>query len=269
MPFVLHTILAFVALLVQASATTVNQTNADLPPEEAGDPPSTVLGARLQQVEHLVLGGELLFSLGHEVRNVLWGMIGNVQLLQYEPLPPKTREMIEDVLVAGRQLQDLIHSMLGIAPQNSTARCSVDEVLLHVVRLARPMVRDCQAEIECAPTADIDVALAPHVLQQIVLNLVLNSIQAVCREHGRIWLSAEEDAEYVRLSVRDNGPGIPDDVLPYIFDPFYTTKSSSGGTGLGLPIARKLIREAQGELAAINTRPGSTTFELRLPRITT
>lgn len=262
-----HTVLSLIALLLQTRATATLPPDANLSSGGPEEPVRPVESGRLQQVEHLILGGELLFSLGHEVRNTLWGMIGNVQLLQYEPLPPKARELVQEVVAAGQQLQDLIQSMLGITPQSAAARCYVDDVLTHVVRLAGPIAREYQATIQYTPARHNQVALAPHVLQQVILNLVLNSAQAVRDAHGHIWLTTAQDADQVRITVRDDGPGIPAAVLPHIFEPFFTTKAANMGTGLGLSIARNLVRQANGELNVIDAQPGNTTFEVRLPTI--
>lgn len=256
----------FVALFVQALATTMSQSNPQSQPEEAAQPARPAVDSRIQQVEHLLLSGELLLSLGHEVRNALLGMLGNVQLLHYEALPVPAREIVDQVLSAGQHLQALVEAMLGLGAAGKEARCDVGVVLPNVVRLVQPLARDNHARLEVVPPVHVEVELPPHALQQIILNLLLNSLHAVGGQNGRIWLTTEEQDDHVLIKVRDNGPGIPDDVRAKIFEPFFSTKPANVGTGLGLAIARNLARQARGDLDVVDARPGHTTFALTLPR---
>jgi signal transduction histidine kinase len=116
-------------------------------------------------------------------------------------------------------------------------------------------------------TVDIDPGL-PRVyatggeLNQVWLNLLDNALDAI-PESGSIVISARFALNWVVVRVVDDGPGIPPDVLPHIFDPFFTTKPPGQGTGLGLEIARKLLRRYQGDID-IQSQPGRTECRVRL-----
>jgi signal transduction histidine kinase len=106
------------------------------------------------------------------------------------------------------------------------------------------------------------VRAAGGELNQVWLNLLDNALDAIAA-FGHVTLTARRDHSRVIVSVVDDGPGIPPDVLPRIFDPFFTTKAPGHGTGLGLDIARRLVRRHQGEITAVS-EPGRTEFEVTL-----
>ena len=105
-------------------------------------------------------------------------------------------------------------------------------------------------------------------ITQVMLNLVLNALQAVDVE-GRIWIAARKpDVDSLELRVEDDGPGIPPDKVKRIFDPFFTTKEK--GTGLGMAIAQMIIENQGGDIQVISPVPGKThgcRIVLRLPAI--
>ena len=103
-------------------------------------------------------------------------------------------------------------------------------------------------------------------IQQLVLNLVSNAIEAVDGEGGRVVVRTAFDAgrEMILLTVTDNGPGIPAEHVPRIFEAFHSTKGQ-GGTGLGLAVAKKLVEEHHGQITVKSSRGEGTTFEIRLP----
>jgi signal transduction histidine kinase len=100
-------------------------------------------------------------------------------------------------------------------------------------------------------------------LNQIWTNLIDNAIDAVS-ESGRVIVSAARQLNFVVVRVEDNGCGIPDDIRDRIFDPFVTSKPVGQGTGLGLDIARQLIRRNNGDIE-VESRPGRTEFRVTLP----
>jgi len=116
-------------------------------------------------------------------------------------------------------------------------------------------------------TIDVEPDLPPvrasgPALNQVWSNLLDNALDAVPKD-GHIEVRALREVDQVLVTVIDDGPGIPPDVLPWIFDPFYTTKPPGQGTGLGLDIARRLLRQNHGDIT-VDSRPGRTAFTVRL-----
>lgn len=108
------------------------------------------------------------------------------------------------------------------------------------------------------------VACAPSQINQVFLNLIVNAAQAIQGE-GTIMLHSSVRGDYVDIVIEDNGPGIPQEVLPSIFDPFFTTKNVGEGTGLGLSIAYQIIQEHQGTITAESTPGQGARFTVSLP----
>lgn len=101
-------------------------------------------------------------------------------------------------------------------------------------------------------------------LNQVWMNLIDNALDAV-PQNGRVEVSAVSELDRVVVRVMDNGPGIPADVQARMFEPFFTTKGVGKGTGLGLDIVRRLLKQHEGELS-VESAPGRTEFQVRLPR---
>jgi CheY-like chemotaxis protein len=113
------------------------------------------------------------------------------------------------------------------------------------------------------------VFVDPHQIQQIVLNLAINAEQAMLEANGRGTLVLrswhEPDRGAVLLEVRDDGPGVPEDMQGRVFDPFFTTKSVGKGTGLGLTVAYAIAQEHGGRITVSSPKTGGASFVLELP----
>jgi signal transduction histidine kinase len=106
-----------------------------------------------------------------------------------------------------------------------------------------------------------------HQLQQVFLNVIVNAEQALHERGGRLRITASETTEpqhAVSVEIWNDGPPIPPDVLPHIFDPLFTTKAGDEGTGLGLFICRRIVREHGGWMNVRSDADG-TAFTIRLP----
>jgi len=106
-----------------------------------------------------------------------------------------------------------------------------------------------------------------HQLMQVFLNLILNSEQAMreVRDRGTLRIRMEKNQKSVSVIFQDDGPGISPDILPNIFDPFYTTKRPGRGTGLGLSICKAILREHSGNVEAASGPGGGAVFTVTLP----
>jgi signal transduction histidine kinase/CheY-like chemotaxis protein len=226
---------------------------------------------RLVQAEKMTLVGQTLAGVAHELNNPLAALIGYADLLEGREVPPElerpVRQMREQALRAGR----IVRNLLNFAKQRNPERTpvSLGDLVQSVIDLFAYEIRLANISLETDIQADLPSVLADkHALQQVAVNLVQNSIH-VLQDHAgdrRISIRAHALPEALLLSVRDSGPGIPEDFRVRIFEPFFTTKGAAKGTGLGLTLSRSIAREHGGDLIleTPDDRAGAC-FTLRLP----
>lgn len=221
---------------------------------------------RMKRSERLYAIGQLSAGLAHEVRNPLASIGGAAAILRKKPGSDERREEFLDIIEKECvRLNRLLSNFLEFArprpPQYQLAE--VGPILDSVVGLAAHAVgrQPIQLRIDPAPVVPA-IACDPEQIKQVLLNLTINSIQAM-PDGGEIILSTRVDGARVVLEVKDEGPGISDEHLDKIFDPFFTTKDS--GTGLGLSVAHQIASQHGGILSAKNNSGRGTTFSLFLP----
>ena len=186
----------------------------------------------------------------------------------------RRRRILDMVCRAGRRIERIIHGMLGMA------RAEAEPEVLNLHQVFRE-VRDLMAYSFDRAGVRLDVSLRQPIkvyvdrgeLLQVLTNLIRNACQAATAAHGatggQVSVIAEVAAHDVSIKVEDNGVGVPEDMRARIFDAGFTTKPKGEGSGLGLPISRRLIRRNGGELELYASRPGSgTTMRIRLPLAT-
>lgn len=146
---------------------------------------------------------------------------------------------------------------------------NLEKLVRRIVSLLEPKAKSKQVVLNFQVEGSCPkVLLDPGRVEQILMNVLTNALRHT-PEHGRVTLVMDCRPEGIRLAVRDTGPGIPRDALPFVFDRFYRADGSrardEGGTGLGLSIARKLAEAHGGSLTADNHPEGGAVITLSLP----
>lgn len=221
---------------------------------------------QLLQAEKLSSLGELAAGIVHEVRNPLGAIKGAVEILEDELKAGSPRREFADLAKREiERLDKLVGEFLRFARPSKLAFKTADlnEIVESVVALVENQAASQSVTVERDLRKNLPlVSVDAEQIKQVLLNLAINSLQAMPRG-GQLIFRTTENEEHSIVEVTDTGDGIDKQVLPKIFDPFFTTKEK--GVGLGLSIAHKIVAQHGGKLAAA-TRGGKTSFSLQLPK---
>jgi two-component system NtrC family sensor kinase len=228
--------------------------------------------AQLVQSGKLAAVGQLAAGVAHEINNPLTTIGGFSEIVLRElPGDSPLRNDVQLILREAQRARDVVRRLLDFARQSEPHRNSVDlnELVREMVSLMRSAasVRDVTIE-ECyapeLPWASVDA----NQFKQVVLNLLNNAAQAMPKG-GTLMISVgaavRETRRGIEIKVKDSGVGIPRENLERIFEPFYTTKSPNEGTGLGLAVSYRIVREHDGVIEVESEVNRGTIFTVWIP----
>ena len=233
----------------------------------------SVHDTEMVEVEHLATMGELAAGVAHEIRNPLAGIAGAIEIITKD-FPPDhpDREVLEDLRCEVRRIEKVLTDLLAYARPKPPhfGPASLKETMTRALQIARQQTGNKKVDFSIQIPSSLPVfRMDPEKLQQVLLNLVLNAIQAI-EEEGVIGITAvlhPSEApnlpDVVEISVSDTGRGIPPENLERIFRPFYTTRH--GGTGLGLSLCRRIVSQHGGTVTVESEVNQGSRFVVRLP----
>lgn len=231
------------------------------------------LDRQMFQMEKMTAMGELAMGLAHEIGNPLAGMKAVVQMLEEEELAPQVREYLGRVHGEINRLSAFLRTFHGFAAPQEThpVACRLKDALEDVLLWTRKEARAHNVTIDYSGCCDAvpDLWADSGQLKQVLLNLVINAVQAM-PGGGKIEIGMyAQDADLsgavprMRFCVSDTGPGIAPEVLPKIFDPFFTTRTD--GSGLGLAVVKKIAMQHGADICVHSEHGKGTRFELTWP----
>jgi two-component system, NtrC family, sensor histidine kinase HydH len=224
------------------------------------------LEEKLRKAEHLSAIGEMTAGVSHEIRNPLGIIKSSAQLMKKKMMKLEVDSNIPDIIIEESQrLNTIITDFLDFArPRQANLRpCQVSDIIDKNISFLEPQIRDQEVVIHKVYQDHLpNVSADPDMLYQAFLNILLNCFQAVGK-NGSVTIVTEFDAQTLSISFADNGPGIDEDILEKIWTPFFTTKDT--GTGLGLGIVKNIIEAHNGTIRISNGKPSGAVVDIVLP----
>lgn len=228
---------------------------------------SRKLKSQVVQVEKMSAIGQLAGHIAHELNNPLTGIRSLSQVLLTETEPAsQVHADLGEVEKASERCQNIINNLLDFSRGGLDHKIEIID-LNEIARRTLPFLKSAtgrfRSDIQLSDN-ELPVKVEPHLMQQVIFNLVNNACQAMA-EHGEIGVLTRIAAPWAILEVTDTGPGVSEDIKERIFEPFFTTKTEGEGTGLGLSLSRDFVRQFGGEIECESALGQGSVFRVRLP----
>jgi signal transduction histidine kinase/HAMP domain-containing protein len=218
--------------------------------------------------EKLAAVGQLAAGVAHEVNNPLGGILNCLYNFKNKKLTDERKTEYLGFMEDGiTRVQNIVRQLLDFSQQHAPelVLTDINRMVDGMVPLFHHSIKGKEIKLVTKLGEGLPEILADkHQIEQILVNLILNAIQSVNGE-GRIEISTDFEGGWFRITVADNGCGIPPEHLTRIFDPFFTTKGVGKGTGLGLSVSRGIIERHKGRIEVESEVEGGTVFKVYLP----
>ncbi len=215
--------------------------------------------------ERLATIGEFAARIAHEIKNPLSGITVALEMMKGKSENGNLDNSISEVLTEVRRLDGILKDLLqhSIPKEMDFRETDPNDIVERSVMLVKPKAEEKGVSIEMELNCDRQFTLDSEKCQQVVMNLLINAVDAVAPGTGKVKVhtGSEDDSLFIRVS--DNGSGIPVQAMEKIFEPFYTNKKI--GTGLGLPISKKIIESHKGSIDLSSEEGRGTTFTVVVP----
>lgn len=216
--------------------------------------------------------GELTAGIAHELNNPLTSIVGFSELIMKRDLPNDIKSELKIINDEAERAAKIIDNLLTFARKQPENKSPLDfnEVVKSTVELRSYKQRLDNLNVVTHLASDLPEVMGSSLqLRQVVLNIIINAEFFMTEAHGKgtLIITTENKGDYIRATFADDGPGVPEQNIPKIFSPFFTTKEVGKGTGLGLSICQGIITEHGGKIW-VESKPGEgATFTVELPAI--
>ncbi len=224
------------------------------------------LEEKLRQTEHLSAIGEMTAGVSHEIRNPLGIIKSSAQLLKKKMEKVDAQSTIPDIIIEeSARLDNIITDFLNFARPRipDFHPCRIENIIEKNISYLSPQIEDNNFKIIKEISDSLpDISADSAMLYQAFLNILINAFQSL-KQNGQITIRARWVSGYIIINFIDNGEGVPEEVLKKIWTPFFTTKDT--GTGLGLGIVKNIIEAHKGAITITNESSKGANVEIRLP----
>lgn len=227
---------------------------------------------QLYHADKLASIGLLVSGVAHEINNPLTGTIAYTELLAMKTTDESVRQELKKILDSAERCKKIVDNLLTFSRQRTPSKSieSINDIIDRAVDLRNYWLRSGNIKVERKYDPVSTVFVDAQQIQQVMLNVLLNAEQAITGagiKHGVISFTTRFDKErrVVIITIVNNGPSIPQQIVRRIFDPFFTTKPVGIGTGLGLSIAHGIATEHEGSIAVENREGGGVAVTIELP----
>jgi len=228
------------------------------------------LERRAHLASRLATVGQMAAGIAHEINNPLTALVGFAQLLTARELPEDVMKDLRVISDSAKRVTDIVRRLLTFARQYEPerSRLNINELIKATLELRAYELKTGNIKV----TTELDPELPETVadggqLQQVFLNLIINAETEMISAHGggNLLIKSETIDGTIRISFHDDGPGIPEENLERIFEPFFSTRKAGTGTGLGLSICHGIVTEHGGRIYAESEPGKGATFIVELP----
>jgi PAS domain S-box-containing protein len=228
------------------------------------------LQRELYLAQRLASVGELAAGVAHEINNPLTGVLGFSQRLMRKSTDEAFSRDLEVIHGEARRAADVVQNLLTFARRRQPKKeyANINDIVQKTLELRDYALHTNNIEVVTAFASDLPQIMVDFPqIQEVFLNIILNAEQAMNEAHGRgkLIIKTREIKDYVRISLADDGPGIAPENLDKVFDPFFSTRTERGGTGLGLSACHGIVTEHGGRIYVRSKLGKGTTFFVELP----
>jgi two-component system NtrC family sensor kinase len=241
------------------------------------DDEKDMMNKQIVETGKLASVGKLAAGIAHEINNPVAIMVEEAgwikDLLEDEEFRESENlyefeRALKQIKTQGQRCKEITHKLLSFARKTDSRiqETEINDVIDEIVALSEQRAKYGKITINTDFQKDLPSSyLAQSEMQQVLLNLINNAIDAMENEGGTLDISTRLESDAIVIQVADDGPGIPESNLSRIFEPFFTTKPVGKGTGLGLSICYGIIQKMGGEITVESIVDSGTTFRIRLP----